>query len=173
MRKPIAMANRVLSVISKCVLMLLIALSFRVVTAQDDDRVIRVDTKLAEFEVLVEDRDGRPVHGLSQNDFRIFENGKERKIDFFQPVITQGSARPLVVVFAVDVSGSMTATEIDKLRSAINGFIDRFGNYEAYFAVVSFAMQVKRTQSFTNQPEKVRRSLSSLDREQVGRLTHE
>jgi len=50
--------------------------------------------------------------------------------------------------------------------------MDRFGNYEAYFAVISFAMEVKRTQSFTNQPEKVRRSLSSLDREQIGRSTH-
>ena len=152
--------------------MLVIAMSFGYAMAQDDDKVIRVDTKLAEFEVLVEDRGGKPVHGLSQSDFRIFENGRERKIDFFQPVLAQGSARPLVVVFAVDVSGSMTATEIDKLRSAINGFMDRFGNYEAYFAVVSFAMEVKRTQSFTNQPEKVRRSLSSLDREQIGRSTH-
>lgn len=142
------------------------------VYAQDDDKVIRVDTKLAEFEVLVADKDGKPVHGLSQKDFKIFENGKERGIDFFQPVVTQGTARPLVVVFAVDVSGSMTPVEIEKLRTAINGFIDRFGNYEAYFAVISFAMEVKRTQSFTNRPDQVRKSLGSLDREQVGRSTH-
>ena len=56
--------------------MLVIAMSFGYAVAQDDDKVIRVDTKLAEFEVLVEDRDGKPVHGLAQNDFRIFENGK-------------------------------------------------------------------------------------------------
>ena len=172
MKEPTSSLCRELRLFSKCAFMLVIAMSFGYAVAQNDDKVIRVDTKLAEFEVLVEDRDGKPVHGLAQNDFRIFENGKERKIDFFQPVVAQGSARPLVVVFAVDVSGSMTGPEIDKLRSAINGFMDRFGNYEAYFAVVSFAMEVKRTQSFTNQPEKVRRSLSSLDREQVGRSTH-
>lgn len=140
--------------------------------AQDDDKIIRVDTKLAEFEVLVQDNEGKPVHGLSQKDFKIFENGKERSIDFFQPVVTQGTARPLVIVFAVDVSGSMTQVEIEKLRNAINGFMDRFGNYEAYFAVISFAMEVKRTQSFTNRPDQVRKSLTSLDREQVGRSTH-
>ncbi|MFL6466752.1 MAG: VWA domain-containing protein, partial [Pyrinomonadaceae bacterium] len=127
--------------------------SERLAVAQDDEKVIRVDTKLAEFEVFVEDKDGKPVRGLSERDFRIFENGKERKIDFFQPVVTQGTARPLVIVFAVDVSGSMTPPEIEKLRTAINGFIERFGNYEAYFAVVSFAMDVKRTQSFTNRPD--------------------
>ena len=151
---------------------LLVVLGAQITAGQDDDKVIRIDTKLAEFEVLVADKNGKPVHGLSQKDFKIFENGKERGIDFFQPVITQGTARPLVVVFAVDVSGSMTPVEIEKLRTAINGFIDRFGNYEAYFAVISFAMEVKRTQSFTNRPDQVRKSLTSLDREQVGRSTH-
>ena len=138
----------------------------------DEDRVIRVDTKLAEFEVLVEDKNGKPVHGLKQQDFRIFEDGKERNIDFFKPVASPGAERPLVIVFAVDVSGSMTAPEIDKLRTAIGRFIDRFGNHESYFAVISFAMQVKRLQSFTNRPEVLRRAMQKLDRDQDGRSTH-
>jgi VWFA-related protein len=138
----------------------------------DEEKVIRVDTKLAEFEVLVEDQNGKPVHGLKQQDFRIFEDGKERRIDFFQPVASPGKERPLVIVFAVDVSGSMTAPEIEKLRNAIAGFIDRFGNHESYFAVVSFAMQVKRLQQFTNRPEILKRAMEKLDRDQDGRSTH-
>jgi VWFA-related protein len=140
--------------------------------AQDEDKIVKVDTKLAEFEVLVEDQTGKPVHGLKQSDFRIFEDGKQRPIDFFQPVVSQDNLRPLVIVFAVDVSGSMTPAEIEKLRNAISGFIDRFGNHESYFAVVSFAMEVKRIQSFTNRPEVLRRSLTKLDRDQAGRSTH-
>ena len=147
-------------------------LDVSVFAQSDEDRVIRVDTKLAEFEVLVEDKNGKPVHGLKQQDFRIFEDGKERRIDFFQPVVSPGSERPLVIVFAVDVSGSMTGPEIGKLRTAIAGFIDRFGNHESYFALVSFAMQVKRLQSFTNRPEMLRRAMDRLDRDQVGRSTH-
>lgn len=152
--------------------LLLTAVCFGNAAGQTDENVIRVDTKLAGFEVLVQDKDGKPVHGLKEKDFRIFENGKERPIDFFQPVAAEGSTRPLVIVFAVDVSGSMTAVEIERLRNAINGFMDRFGNYEAYFAVVSFAMEVKRTQSFTNRADQVRKSLTNLDREQIGRSTH-
>lgn len=153
---------------------LLVSLFFTaaVSSQSDDDKVVRVDTKLAEFEVLVEDRDGKPVHGLKQKDFRIFEDGKERRIDFFQPVTSAASQRPLVIVFAVDVSGSMTAPELEKLRTAIAGFIDRFGNHESYFAAVSFAMQVKRLQSFTNRPEVMRRAMERLDRDQDGRSTH-
>src|SRR5688572_30460214 len=78
------------------------------VLAQDEDKVIRVDTELAEFEVLVEDKEGRPVHGLRAEDFRILENGKPQRIDFFQPVRSGVKTRPMVIVFAVDVSGSMT-----------------------------------------------------------------
>jgi VWFA-related protein len=142
------------------------------VSGQDEDKVIKVDTKLAEFEVLVSDQNGRPVHGLRPDDFKIFEDGKQKKIDFFQPVISQGSERPLVIVFAVDVSGSMTPPEIERLRNAIAGFIDRFGDHESYFALVSFAMEVKRLQSFTNRPEIMRRSMLKLERDQYGRSTH-
>ena len=142
------------------------------VHAQDEDKVVRVDTELAEFEVLVEDKSGRPVHGLRTDDFRIFENGKLQRIDFFQPVRSGPKTRPMVIVFAVDVSGSMTAAELEKLRSAINGFIDRFGDYESYFALVAFAMEVKKIQSFTNRPEVLKRSLTKLDHDQDGRSTH-
>jgi len=139
---------------------------------QDEDKVIRVDTELAEFEVLVEDREGRPVHGLRAEDFRILENGKPQRIDFFQPVRSVGKNRPMVIVFAVDVSGSMTPAEIEKLRSAITGFADRFGDYESYFALVSFAMEVKKIQSFSNRPDVLKRSLAKFDRDQEGRSTH-
>src|SRR6188508_2334880 len=84
--------------------------------AQDEDKVIRVDTELAEFEVLVEDKEGRLVHGLRAEDFRILENGKPQRIDFFQPVRSGAKTRPMVIVFAVDVSGSMTTAELEKLR---------------------------------------------------------
>ena len=142
------------------------------VHAQDEEKVVRVDTELAEFEVLVEDKAGKPVHGLRAEDFRIFENGKPQRIDFFQPVRSGVKTRPMIIVFAVDVSGSMTAAELEKLRFAINGFIDRFGDYESYFALVAFAMEVKKIQSFTNRPDVLKRSLSKFDHDQDGRSTH-
>ena len=153
------------------VLLFLLAPGFEI-RGQDEDKVIRVDTELAEFEVLVEDKNGRPVYGLRAEDFRILENGKPQRIDFFQPVRSGGKTRPMVIVFAVDVSGSMTAAEIEKLRSAITGFIDRFGDYESYFALLSFAMEVKKIQSFTNRPDVLKRSLTKFDRDQDGRSTH-
>lgn len=140
--------------------------------AQNSENVIRVDTRLAAFEVLVEDARGNPVNGLRAEDFRVFEEGQQVTIDFFQPVHSPGRNRPMVVVFAVDVSGSMTSAEIEKLQSAIHGFIDRFADYESYFSVISFAMNVRTLQRFTNRPDVLKRSLGKLERDRDGLSTH-
>ena len=140
--------------------------------AQDKNDVIRVDTELATFEITVTDRHGKPVKDLSADDLRVFENGVERPIDFFQPLVKQATGRPLSVVFALDVSGSMTESEIGRLRSALQVFVNRLADYNSYFAVMSFAMNVRTLQSFTNQPSRLERSFGKLTRDQDGLSTH-
>ena len=139
---------------------------------QDRDDVIRIDTDLASFEVTVTDKSGKPVRNLKQDEFRVYEDGVERNIDFFQPISKLDGDRPLSVVFALDVSGSMTEPEIDRLRSAMQGFIARLADYDSYFAVISFAMEVKTLQSFTNRRDKLERSFDKIVRDQDGLSTH-
>ena len=124
--------------------------------AQQDGE-IRIDTELASFEVSVTDSKGTPVRGLSAKDFRVFEDGKERAIDFFQPIRKRDDGRPLSLVFALDVSGSMTEAELERLRAAMDKFVKRLADYESHFAIVSFAMEVKTTQEFTNRPDRIER----------------
>lgn len=139
--------------------------------AQNNDE-IRIDTKLAVFEVSVTDTRGLPVRGLTSQDFRVFENGSERPIDFFQPIKVRDSDRPLSIVFALDVSGSMTDAELGRLRSALQEFIDKLASYESNFAVVSFAMEVNTVQSFTNRREQLQRAFQRVKRDQDGLSTH-
>lgn len=146
--------------------------SFTAAYAQGGDDVIRVDTDLAVFEVTVTDRDGRPVRDLKQGDFRVFEDGVERSVDFFQPIRKQDENRPLSVVFAVDVSGSMTTQEMQKLQTALRSFIRRLADYNSYFAITSFGMEVKTLQSLTNRPDKLEKTLERLGHEADGGSTH-
>lgn len=139
--------------------------------AQNDGE-IRIDTKLAVFEVTVTDAKGQPVRGLTSQDFRIFENGAERPIDFFQPIKTRNAERPLSIVFALDVSGSMTEAELAKLRTAMQAFVRRLADYESNFAVVSFAMDVDTVQSFTNKRDQIERAFERVKRDQDGLSTH-
>ncbi len=142
------------------------------VHTQDSDEVVRIETELAAFEVTVTDKDGKPVRNLTAEDFRIIEDGVERQIDFFQSIRKQDDTRPLSIVFALDVSGSMTEQELQKLRLAMQGFIDRLADYNSYFAVMTFGMEVKTIQPFTNRPDKLETSFVRLARDMEGLSTH-
>lgn len=157
---------------------LLLTLSFVLVSAisaiaqNTDDDVVRIDTDLVSFEVTVTDKHGKLVPNLRREDFRVFEDGVERPIDFFQPLRKSDERRPLSVVFALDVSGSMTEAEIERLRSAMQSFVSRLADYDSYFAVVSFAMDVRTLQQFTNRRDKLEKSFDRLVRDQDGLSTH-
>jgi VWFA-related protein len=154
------------------ILALLFLTFFGAASARAQEQVIRVETDLAAFEVTVTDKKGQPVRNLSADEFRVFEDGVERNIDFFQPIRKQDENRPLSIVFALDVSGSMTPAEIDRLRIAMQDFVTRLADYNSYFAVMSFAMDVKTLQSFTNLPDRLERSFAKLKRDQNGLSTH-
>lgn len=139
--------------------------------AQNED-VISVDTELVAFEVSVTDKTGKPIRGLSEKDFNLYIDGEKRPIDFFKPIKKDDSNRPLSVVFALDVSGSITKEELSSLTLAMQKFIKRLADYNSYFAVMTFGMQVKTLQSFTNKPEKLNKTFDKLLKDQDGLSTH-
>lgn len=145
---------------------------FAAVHGQNDGREIRIETKLAAFEVTVTNAKGEPIRGLTADDFRVLEDGKERQIDFFQPIKTNDPGRPLSIVFALDVSGSMTEMELHRLRDAMRDFVNRLADYESTFSVMSFAMEVKNIQGFTNRKERLEQAFGKLRRDQDGLSTH-
>ncbi|MBK9216610.1 MAG: VWA domain-containing protein [Chloracidobacterium sp.] len=85
----------------------------------EDDEIIRVETNLVTMPVSVLDRDGRFISGLQQRDFRIFENGVEQKIDYFQSV-----EQPFTVVLMIDVSPS-TEFKINEIQDAASSFVNQ------------------------------------------------
>jgi VWFA-related protein len=85
----------------------------------DDDGIIRVETNLVAMPVAVLDKDGRFITGLQQRDFKIFENGVEQKIEYFQSV-----EQPFSVVLMLDVSPS-TQFRIDEIQNSAITFIDK------------------------------------------------
>lgn len=137
-----------------------------------DDDLIRVDTKLIAFEVSVSDKKGNPIRGLAASDFDLYIDGEKRSIDFFKPIRKNDSNRPLSVVFALDVSGSVTKDELADLRSAMQHFTKRLADYESYFAVMTFGMQVKTLQTFTNRPGKLDKTFSKILKADNGLSTH-
>ncbi len=156
-----------------CVFLSLIFLVFTSYTfAQNAPDEIRIDTDLITFEVSVTDKQGNPVKNLQPDDFSVYEDGGRRKFDFFEPIKKQTDNRPLSMVFALDVSGSMTTAELLQLKKALQNFVDRFNDYNSYFAVMTFGMRVKTVQSFTNRSGKLEKTFDKILRDQEGLSTH-
>src|ERR1700755_414870 len=74
----------------------------------DDDEVLKIDTDLILVDVTVTDAEGKPLRGLRPEDFKLYEDGEERPVAFLNVERHTGAERPVAVVFAVDISGSMT-----------------------------------------------------------------
>lgn len=139
--------------------------------AQVDD-VVRIDTDLVPVDVTVTNAEGLPVRNLSASDFKLYEDGVEREVSFFNLERRAGDLRPVAVVFALDVSGSMSVSEMERLRTAMQSFSQTLSGHPASFAVMTFGMRVKTLQSFTSDAQKLARAFDRLEREPEGLSTH-
>ena len=129
---------------------------------QEPEDVVRVDTDLVSVDVTAMDSMGRPIRNLKQEDFKVYSDNVEQTISFFQIEKRQGEMRPLAVVFALDVSGSMTTEELIRLRAALQSFSNYLVDYPALYAVLTFGMRVKQLQKFTADPRKLDESLERI-----------
>ncbi|HTA85797.1 MAG TPA: VWA domain-containing protein [Silvibacterium sp.] len=59
------------------------ALALAQTTPPAADNTIHVTTRLVYVDVVVHDSSGHLVHGLTQNDFKVIEDGKPQQIDYF------------------------------------------------------------------------------------------
>ncbi|MFN0139391.1 MAG: VWA domain-containing protein [Pyrinomonadaceae bacterium] len=118
----------------------------------EDDEVIKIETNLVTMPVSVLDRDGRFISGLQQDDFKIFENGVEQKIDYFQSV-----EQPFTVILMIDVSPS-TQFKIDQIHNAAITFIDKLRPSEQVM-VIAFDDKVRVLSPITNNRAMLRNAI--------------
>jgi VWFA-related protein len=84
-----------------------------------EGEVLRISANLVSVPVSVSNRQGQYVVNLQQQDFRVFEDGKEQPIVHFSNV-----DQPFSVVLLIDTSGS-TAPFIDQIKGAAKAFVDQ------------------------------------------------
>jgi Ca-activated chloride channel homolog len=145
----------------------------RAMPAQDEPQdVLKIDTDLVPVDVIATDAKGRLVRNLTKSDFKLFEDESERPIASFNVETVSGEPRPLAIVFALDVSGSMTPEELQRLTNAMRDFSSRLVGHPAVFGVMSFGTKVKTLQSLTSDREKLERAYDRLAQEPNGMSTH-
>ena len=138
----------------------------------DAQDIIKVDTDLVPLDVVATDAKGRLVRTLKKEDFKLYEDGIERSIASFNIEKIEGVPRPVAIVFAIDLSGSMTPEEVDRVSDAMREFSRHLAEHPAVFALMTFGMHVKTIQSLTNDRDKLERAFERLAHEPNGMSTH-
>ncbi len=145
----------------------------RVLPAETEPQdILKIDTDLVPLDVTITDAKGRLVRNLKKEDFKLYEDGIERPIASFNVEKIEGAPRPAAIVFALDLSGSMSPEEIERVADAMREFSRRLSEHPAVFALMTFGMHVKTIQSFTSDREKLERAYERLAHEPNGMSTH-
>jgi Ca-activated chloride channel family protein len=97
---------------------------------------VRVNTTLVTVPVSVMDRNGKYVPNLQRRDFRVFDNGVERRIAYFATV-----DQPFTVVLLIDTSGS-TDFRMDEIQDAAISFVNQLKDQDRVM-VMSFDDKIR------------------------------
>jgi VWFA-related protein len=105
--------------------------------------VVRIDTNLVTVPVSVLDRQGRFVPDLRRENFRVFENGVEQRIAYFEP-----TEKPFTVALLLDTSAS-TTFHLSEIKEAAIAFAKKLRPQDSVL-VVTFNEQVLLLTEATN-----------------------
>lgn len=108
-----------------------------------EDDTIKVESSIVVLNATVADTKNKTVSGLRQAQFKIFEDGVEQKIEFFEAEET-----PFAAVILIDTSGSMEQ-RVSLARSATINFLDGLRTKDVA-AIYNFDSKVSLVQDFSN-----------------------
>ncbi len=123
---------------------------------QDKDYVLSVDVDEVVLSVAVLDKEGRPVDGLSKDQFTIFEDNTQQQIKVFKH-----EDIPLSLGLVIDNSGSMR-NKRERVNSAALAFV-RESNPEDETFIVNFDDSAYLEQDFTGSIGDLIDALDNLD----------
>lgn len=129
---------------------------------KDQDEVLKIDTDLVMVEAAAMDKVGNYVRHLKAEDFRLWVDEKPARIEFFNVTDEVALSRPLAVVFALDISGSLKPEEVAVLRQAALKFTEVLQG-ESVFSALGFNYEVKVYQDFTPDQKKLAKALAKMD----------
>ncbi|HTW64562.1 MAG TPA: VWA domain-containing protein [Bryobacteraceae bacterium] len=132
------------------------------VPAQDaapakDDTTLKVEVNLVNILFNVRDKRGGLVGDLSKDDFKIFEDGQEQQVKYFN----RETDLPLTIGLLIDVSASQeNLIEIEK-NAAYQFFGSVLRKQDLAF-LISFGSDAELLQDYTSSPRLLRKGLDGL-----------
>jgi Ca-activated chloride channel family protein len=134
-----------------------LGLSFSAGLSAQDDKPLRLDVKLVSIFVNVTDHTGAIVGSLTQDDFKVFEDGRPQQIRLFE----RQSEMPLNLTLAIDASSSTFKDRVIEQQAA-KRFVAALMRKQDQMSVLQFATYVDELSGFTNSVTQIDRGLDKL-----------
>jgi VWFA-related protein len=128
----------------------------------EGDEVVRVETSLVVCDVLVLDKQGKPVSGLKREDFVITEDGKPQEVGAF--ALGDSANVPRSIVLVIDYSGSMRPF-LDNSVEAAETLVSQLGPRDRLAVVTD---DVELLADFTGDKALLKEKLEELRRRAAG-----
>jgi VWFA-related protein len=125
--------------------------------AQQEEEVLRVDVDLVNLLFSVRDKKGALIPNLVQEDFTIYEDGKQQTIKHF----TRETNLPLTLGLLVDVSGSQEDL-IEVEKHAASQFFTSVLKAKDMAFLIQFGSDAELLQDSTNSAKLLRTALEQL-----------
>lgn len=123
---------------------------------QVDPDAVRIETVLAAFDVLVINRKGDPISGLTKQDFIVVEDGVEQEIGTLRVGSDTTRTRSIILIF--DYSGSLLPYINDSVEAA-KTLIDQLNPADKMAIVTD---NVELLQDFTSDKSTLKKKLDEL-----------
>jgi len=122
-----------------------------------EDKPLRLDVKLVNLFVNVTDKNGAIIGNLTQEDFKIFEDGRPQKIAVFE----RQSEMPLMLTLAMDTSSS-TYKDRGIEQAAAKKFVHAMVRAQDRMNVIQFNTYVEELAPFSNEVAQIDRGLDHM-----------
>src|SRR5712671_1011542 len=126
--------------------------------------VIKKESKLVLVDSVVTDKKGNYIRDLTQNDFKVFEDNKEKQVSSFSAgadAATQSNGQRRYLILFFDNS-TMAAPDQIQARSAATKFIAANAGPDRLMAVVDFGGSLRIVQNFTANADILRAAVSGV-----------
>src|ERR1700678_659051 len=133
------------------------ALLFAQDDASKDTTTLKVEVNLVNILFNVRDKKSGLVGNLNKDDFKVFEDGKEQEVKYFN----RETDLPLTIGLLIDVSASqMNLIDIEK--NAAYQFFGTVLRKQDLAFLISFGEESELLQDYTNSPKLLRSGLDGL-----------
>ncbi len=125
--------------------------------ASKDNLTLKVEVNLVNILFTVRDKKGGLVGSLNKDDFKVFEDGKEQEVKYFN----RETDLPLTIGLLIDVSASQKNLIEIEMNAAYQFFGSVLRKQDLAF-LISFGEDSELLQDYTNSPKLLRAGLDGL-----------